>query len=357
MKIASFFSGAGGLDLGFERAGFDIAWANEYDKSIWATYEANFPKTVLNRKSIVDVAPGDIADDVIGMIGGPPCQSWSEAGARRGIEDKRGQLFFDYIRLLAAKRPAFFLAENVSGIVFSRHSEAFQSIVQSFAELGYNVSYQLLNANGYDVPQDRERVIIVGYLAQYKKFFHAPEPVFPGPDLKSAIGDLEGQEVLAKGKGYHNVDVVVRNHECLGGGFSSIYMSRNRVRHWDQPSFTIQAGGRHAPLHPSAPEMQRVSKDERAFVPGFDYRRLTVRECARVQTFPDDHEFIYARINDGYKMIGNAVPVNFAYALARQIAADLEACNLTPNYRRLIVKGEVRDLPKRLRPRVTKKTI
>ena len=112
----------------------------------------------------------------------------------------------------------------------------------------------------------------------------------------------------------------------MNGGFSSIYMSRNRVRSWDEPSFTIQAGGRHAPLHPQAPKMKFIEQNKRIFVPGKEhlYRRLSVRECARIQTFPDDFIFKYRDIADGYKMIGNAVAVNFAHHLAKKIMDDLK---------------------------------
>jgi DNA (cytosine-5)-methyltransferase 1 len=104
MNIVSFFSGAGGLDLGFQKAGFKIVWANEYDRTIWETYEENHKKTFLDRRSIVDIESGDVPD-CDGIIGGPPCQSWSEAGALRGIKDARGQLFFEFMRILADKRP------------------------------------------------------------------------------------------------------------------------------------------------------------------------------------------------------------------------------------------------------------
>lgn len=155
LKVAALFAGAGGLDLGFTQAGFEVPWANEYDKDIWATYEANFPNSKLDRRSITDVADDEIPE-VDGFIGGPPCQSWSEAGSARGIEDKRGQLFFEYLRLIEAKKPLFFLAENVSGILFSRHNPALDSILKGFADLGYNVSYGLLNARDYGVPEDRK---------------------------------------------------------------------------------------------------------------------------------------------------------------------------------------------------------
>jgi DNA (cytosine-5)-methyltransferase 1 len=190
MKLASLFTGAGGLDLGFEKAGFHVVWANEYDSTIWETFEHNFPKTKLDRRSIVDVSPSDIPDGVDGIIGGPPCQSWSEAGAGRGINDKRGQLFFDYIRLLKEKQPKFFLAENVSGILHPKHAEAFSNIIKEFEGAGYVISWKLLNANDYDVPEDRLRVIIIGYHKKLKKKFEFPEPQKYKPVLKDAIYDL-----------------------------------------------------------------------------------------------------------------------------------------------------------------------
>jgi DNA (cytosine-5)-methyltransferase 1 len=338
MKIATFFAGAGGLDRGFEEVGFEIVWANENDRAIWDTYRHNFPSTELDTRSIIDVEPDDIpACD--GIIGGPPCQSWSEAGMLRGIEDHRGQLFFEYIRLLKSKRPLFFLAENVAGIVFNRHSDAFNRILETFSEIGYNVSYHLLNANDYGVPQDRERVIIVGYLAQYGKHFEPPEVQNPRLTLKDAIWDLRKNVVPALDKNKRNPKAKVANHEYFTGGFSSIFMSRNRVRPWHRPSFTIQAGGRHAPLHPQAPEMVSIGKDIRTFVDGADYRRLSVRECARVQTFPDDHLFIYDYVADGYKMIGNAVPVKFAAALALQIYHDVS--NFNKSHRNEFVRGSI----------------
>lgn len=327
LKVAALFAGAGGLDLGFQQAGFEVPWANEYDKDIWASYEANFPHTKLDRRSITKVEPSDIPQ-VQGFIGGPPCQSWSEAGAARGIEDQRGQLFWEYMRLIKKKKPLFFLAENVSGILFNRHSRAFQEILQGFAEQGYNVTYGLLNANNYGVPQDRERVIIVGYRVETGKFFTPPPPDSSNPTLKDAIKDLVKNVVPALDTNYSNPKTKVLNHEYMVGGFSSMFMSRNRVREWTQPSFTIQAGGRHAPLHPQAPKMEKVGVDKWRFKKGQEelYRRLSVRECARVQTFPDDYEFHYSRVSDGYKMIGNAVPVEFARRLASRIGEDLKGC-------------------------------
>jgi len=326
MKLASLFTGAGGLDLGFEKAGFHVIWANEYDSTIWETFEHNFPKTKLDKRSIVDVPASDIPD-IDGIIGGPPCQSWSEAGAGRGVNDKRGQLFYDYIRILKAKQPKFFLAENVSGILHPKHKEAFSNIIEEFEKAGYKITCKLLNANDYNVPEDRLRVIIIGYHKDLESIFEFPEPLDYKPVLKDAISDLkDAKPAKPFNKANDPKDLTMPNHEYMNGGFSTIYMSRNRVRSWDEPSFTIQAGGRHAPIHPQAPKMKFIEQNKRIFVKGKEhlYRRLSVRECARIQTFPDDFIFKYRDVADGYKMIGNAVAVYFAYHLAMKINEDLK---------------------------------
>jgi DNA (cytosine-5)-methyltransferase 1 len=325
INLVSLFSGAGGLDLGFKKAGFNIIWANEFDATIWETFQYNHPSVFLDKRSITTLSPNDVPN-CIGIIGGPPCQSWSEAGAGRGINDKRGQLFFDYIRLLKEKKPLFFLAENVPGILQPKHRDAFHTILQEFSALDYNVAYFLLNANDYGVPQDRKRVIIVGYDKKLRKTFVPPNPLAFKPVLKDAIFDLRHAKP-AKEKNYTNSEdaLYFSNHEYMVGDFSSIYMSRNRVREWHEPSFTIQAGGRHAPLHPKAPKMLFVEQNKRIFVPDKEhlYRRLTIRECARIQTFPDNFLFKYSKLDNGYKMIGNAVPVEFARQLATVIYNDI----------------------------------
>ena len=131
MNIISLFSGCGGLDLGFESAGFNIPVANEFDKTIWATFKANHPNTHLIEGDIRQVTKEDIEQyidgEIDGIIGGPPCQSWSEAGSLKGIKDARGQLFFDYIRILKEFQPKFFLAENVSGMLANRHQRQYRT--------------------------------------------------------------------------------------------------------------------------------------------------------------------------------------------------------------------------------------
>ena len=333
MDIVSFFAGAGGLDLGFQQAGFNVVWANEYDKEIWETYEKNHPNTILDKRSIVDI-PAEEVPQCDGIIGGPPCQSWSEAGAARGIKDKRGQLFYDFIRILEAKQPKFFLAENVSGMLINKHSEALNGIKELFknAGVGYELSFQMLNASDYNVPQDRKRVFFIGIRKDLNFKYQFPTNIFPKIALEEIITDLK-EGVLA-GLEYNNSNgdnCSIPNHEYMIGSFSTIYMSRNRVRSWDEQSFTIQAGGRHAPLHPQAPKMKFIEQNKRIFVPGKEhlYRRLSVRECARIQTFPDDFIFYYKKIAAGYKMIGNAVPVNLAKFLANSIMQQLKNSKIT----------------------------
>lgn len=313
MNIVSLFAGAGGLDLGFKKAGFKTIYANEYDKTIWQTFEHNFPNVKLDKRDIREIKSSQIPD-CVGIIGGPPCQSWSEAGSLRGINDARGKLFFDYIRIIKDKKPKFFVAENVAGILHERNKEAFNSILSGFKDLGYKVKYTLLNAKDYGVPQDRQRVFIVGFLNNVN--FEFPEENKNHLTLKNAIDDLK-----ETAKPYNQGEPDTFNHEYYTAGFSTIFMSRNRVRGWNEQSFTIQAGGRHAPLHPQAPKMEFLEQNKREFKKGSEhlYRRLSVRECARVQTFPDDFKFIYNNVLDGYKMVGNAVPVNLAENIAKQV--------------------------------------
>ncbi len=327
MNLISLFSGAGGLDMGFQKAGFDTIMANEYDKNICPTFRANFPEVKLIEGDIRRISPDDFNVEVDGIIGGPPCQSWSEGGALRGIDDERGQLFYEYIRILKAKKPYFFVAENVSGMLSKRHKEAVKEFLRLFDDAGYNVSLKLLNANDFEVAEDRERVFYIGFRKDLDiKEFIYPNPILPRPVLRDCIWDLKDSAIPALPRNKTNgANCKIANHEYFVGDFSPIYMSRNRVRSWNEPAFTVQASGRQCQLHPQAPKMIKESPNRQVFVKGMEhlYRRMSVREVARIQGFPDDYKFIYQDLNYGYKMIGNAVPVNLAYHLASRIRETL----------------------------------
>ena len=329
--LISLFSGAGGLDLGFEWAGFRTIWANEFDKQIWATFKHSFPKTPLEQRSITDIDLHQLPKTT-GLIGGPPCQSWSEAGTGRGFADARGKLFDNYIRVLKHTQPLFFVAENVSGILHSKHRAVVQGFLEDFRLAGYSVSVVEVNAHDYGVAQERHRVFFVGYRTDTGKVFQMPEVQPVRLSLRDAIWDLQDNATAALEKNYANRKLDIANHEYWQGDFSSHYLSRNRVRTWNEPSFTIQASGRHAPMHPQAPRMEFVQPDLFRFAVGQEqmYRRLTVREAARVQSFPDSFVFLYKNLADGYKMVGNAVPPKLAQVIARQIRADLIDSSFIP---------------------------
>lgn len=321
MDIVSLFAGCGGLDLGFEKAGFNVVWANEYDESIHETYRFNHPNTILNTCDIRTLT-GDDIPDCDGIIGGPPCQAWSEGGKQLGIEDPRGQLFLDYIRIVKDKKPKFFLIENVQGILDNKHKESLSSFMNILCEAGYRISYELLNAADYKIPQDRFRVFFIGIRNDLSNKYVFPNAVSSEPiTLRQAIGDItESPRYYCDNKveGNHPKRM---NHDVYTGSYDAKYMARNRVRGWDETSFTIQAQARNAPQHPQAPKMVYVSSSQRIFAKGFEhlYRRLSVRECARIQTFPDNFRFIYNDVKDGYKMVGNAVPPRLARYLAIQM--------------------------------------
>jgi DNA (cytosine-5)-methyltransferase 1 len=197
-----------------------------------------------------------------------------------------------------------------------------------FMDCGYELSFELLNAADYGIPQDRKRVFFVGYRKDLGIKFEFPKPTTPKEkiNLKRAIGDLQDSAIPALQGNYTNGKICkIPNHEYMIGGFSSMFMSRNRVRTWDEVSFTIQAGGRHAPIHPQAPKMKFIEQNLREFEKGKEelYRRLSVRECARIQTFPDNFVFHYNSVVAGYKMIGNAVPVRLGQVVAKKIYEDL----------------------------------
>ena len=225
-KVVSLFSGCGGLDQGFKDAGFKTVWANENDPTITPTFKANFKNVKLDTRSITDVDLNTIPE-CDGIIGGPPCQSWSVAGNHKGLNDPRGQLFKKYIEVVAHVRPKFFLAENVQGFLMKKHKN--ENLLNQLAKLGYNVSCYLLSASNYEVPQDRKRVFIIGYASSFDSKFIPPEPILPIPTIRDAIWKLRKGARMAKKTNKTNPNSV-NNHEYMRGKFSSHYMSRNRVR-------------------------------------------------------------------------------------------------------------------------------
>lgn len=314
MRVLSLFCGCGGMDLGFERAGHKVIWSNDNYKWACETYSKNFSIEPVRE----DIRKVEHFPDSDIVIGGYPCQGFSLAG-NRNVFDKRNYLYLEFARVLEAVQPRFFVAENVKGVgtPFKSAPRALDIMERRFRSCGYRVVSELLNAKDYGVPQDRERVFIVGVREDLHKEYafpkrsHGRRPLKPQVTLRQAIGDLPPPE---DGEYYDHT------------GFSSRYMSRNRIRGWDEVSFTIQANGRHVPLHPSCPLMKRMEQDKWEFTADIGkYRRLSVRECARIQSFPDEFQF-EGPLNSKYRQIGNAVPP----LLAQAIASELKALVKTP---------------------------
>lgn len=347
-SVISLFSGAGGLDLGVELAGLDVAigedrvnsfikdkttfeksrhfgvfntvYSNDIFPEAIETYKKNIGQNVFMHMQDIRMVSHFPTADII--LGGFPCPGFSEAGPRL-LDDDRNFLYIQFIRAILQVKPKFFIAENVKGMLTLGKGAVFEQIVEDFAASGYRIYHKLLNSRDYGVPQLRERVFLVGVREDIEFDYIFPFPTHgvdpnlkPYVTLKDAIGDLEDNP-----------------GPYFKGTYSSMYMSRNRKKAWDTQSFTIQASGRQAPLHPSGYSMEKIGPDQWIFPDGEENnRRLSVSEIARIQTFPDWFKFYdganpsiseAGRLNKIYRQIGNAVPVELARAVAKPLAEYL----------------------------------
>lgn len=332
-KVVSLFSGAGGLDLGFERAGFDILFATDFNHECCESLKLNRGNT-LSSKLIVeehDITTMDFSvfpKDVDVIIGGPPCQSFSASGRRAGGAagqlDKRGNLFKNYCKVVEYLQPKVFLFENVRGILATNKGKDFQNIVDSFAKLGYTIQYRILDAEDYGVPQQRERMFIVGHKMDHP--FLYPKPLY-GPDsenqrkyisVKEATQDLpftlqDAEETKFEGGRYAYLLPLVPpggnylNFTAKRGYPNPVFAYRSRFSDFlykanpDTPTKTLIAspGKYTGPLH-------------------WDNRYLTVSEYKRIQGFPDNHKLFGDRVAQ-IRQVGNSVCPKIAYYMALAI--------------------------------------
>ena len=300
----SLFCGAGGLDLGFHNAGFRTVWANDFNADACATFSSwSSAQVVCGDISKID---SDSIPDSDIILGGFPCQGFSLSGPRR-IDDSRNVLYKEYVRILKSKMPLAFVGENVKGLLTMGDGKIAEAIFAAFHECGYDVRCRLLNAADYGVPQDRERVIIVGLREDLRcGAFDFPAPDGKRVSLRDAIGNMPRAE----------------DSDVCDAPFSPRYMSRNRKRGWDDVSFTIPAMAKQVTLHPSSPDMVKLGKDNWTFGKRGATRRLSWREAAAIQTFPAGLEFS-GDITSKYKQIGNAVPVRLAEKIGRSLLSAL----------------------------------
>ena len=302
MKIISLFSGAGGLDLGLIQAGNTIIWANDIDKDAVATYRENIgDHIVCDDIKNIDISTLPDADVV---VGGFPCQGFSQANRLRTLEDDRNQLYRFFYNTIKIKQPKYFIAENVKGILSLGKGEAIKQIVADFEAAGYITSVNLVNMADYGVPQTRQRVIIIGQRVDLGKELRF---IFPQP-THSKTGELP-KWVSIKEAIDHFPDPDKENN-VLNHVYSAYKVEyRNFTGHRktdpDKPSPTILA--------------RANGKGGVCAIPHYNgKRRLTIRESASVQTFPEDFHFV-GTMNSCYRQIGNAVPVLFARKLGDEL--------------------------------------
>lgn len=342
MNYISFFSGALGLDLGFEEAGLKPLLFCEFDKKCKETIKSNRPDIPLIddiRKYSADDIKALVDKKIDVIIGGPPCQAFSTAGARKSFDDERGNVFLHYINIATKISPKYIIIENVRGLLSAVYSHkengeisnkkgsALKFVISFLEENGYGVSFNLYNAANFGVPQIRERIVIVacknGVKVPYIEPTHSNDASYnlmPWVNLRDTIGDIEKERnadcdafpekrlkyyrLLSAGQNWKNLPEHIQKEAMgksyhLGGGKTGFL----RRLSWDKPSPTLVTS-------PTMPATDLAHPEED--------RPLSVAEYARIQQFPDDW-FFAGNTKDKYKQIGNAVPVGFGKAIARTI--------------------------------------
>ena len=391
LKVVGLFSGCGGLDLGFIQAGFDIIWANDFNSDAVKTYQKNIGNHIICG-DITKIKSSEIPDNFDVLLGGFPCQGFSIANSKRNMDDKRNFLYLEMLRIIKDKKPKFFVAENVKGLLSMEKGRIIEMIVSDFKKIGYNVDYKVLKASDYGVPQNRERVVIIGnrlgLTNPFPKITHGEknEKLLPFVTVKEVVSHLSNKRIsinpikvnkklifnhIARtnvqdefwGRKHpvnqHDICDYLRYwrdksgwstkkvDEHFGYAHTAGHWFRKdnnsgsipnpkdwwelkkilkfdnkydkavtelvlkpitfeqslRINNWDKPSDTITATGPE--IHPNRE------------------RRMSVRECAIIQSFPDD--FIFeGSMASMYQQIGNAVPVLLANKIANEIKSSLK---------------------------------
>ena len=393
-SVVGLFSGCGGLDLGFKQAGFDILWANDFDKDSVETYKNNIGDHIV-LGDITKISSKEIPSNFDVLLGGFPCQGFSVANTKRSMKDERNFLYLEMLRIIKDKKPKFFVAENVKGLLSMEKGAVIEMIVRDFEKIGYKVDYRLLTASDYGIPQHRQRVFIIGNRIgkenPYPKMTHGLKNDLFNPKLEPFVSTKDAISHLAnvrtRDKPFRHKNVTIYNHVARmnvsdkfwgrkhdvnqfdicdylkewrkDSGWSTkridehfgyahtaghwfrkdnnsgsipnpddwrelkkllkfdnkydkqvteleektiVFEQSLRISNWEEPSDTITATG---------PEIHPNKK-----------RRLSVRECAILQTFPDDFVF-HGAIGSMYKQIGNAVAVDLAYQIGKLIKKNI----------------------------------
>lgn len=322
-KVLELFSGAGGLALGLHKAGFDPLALLDIDRAANQTIKSNFPEWNVIEEDINVVAEKgihtfiDINSSIDLLTGGFPCQPFSYAGKRLGLEDVRGTVFFALAKIIEQVQPKVFVLENVRGLVNHDNGKTFSTVLEILNQLNYRIDYKVLNAWDYNVPQKRQRIFIVGINNHYKGHFKWPKKYNYKPVLKDVLKDVP----KSRGSKYPEAKKAVLDLVPPGGCWVDLpkeiakeYMGKSyysgggrrgmaRRLSYDEPSLTLTTS-------PAQKQTERCHPSET--------RPFTIREYARIQTFPDDYEF-KGSLSAIYKQIGNAVPVNLSYEIGKSL--------------------------------------
>ena len=334
LTTIELFAGAGGLALGVEKAGFHALGLIEFDKDACDTLKKNRPDWNVICDDIANISILDLEDyfsvktgDLDLLSGGAPCQAFSYAGKRLGLEDARGTLFYHYAIFLKKLQPKIFLFENVKGLQSHDGGKTYQTILDIFESMGYSIQKQVLNAWNYGVAQKRERLITIGIRKdlQDKIKYSFPQPYSYKPVLRDILKDVPDSigvpygenkrkifELVPAGGYWRDINPEIAKEymkSCwnMGGGRTGIL----RRMSFDEPSLTVLTS-------PSQKQTERCHP--------LEARPFTVRENARCQSFPDDWEFC-GNVMSQYKQVGNAVPVNLAFEVTKEIRLALEGNN------------------------------
>ena len=316
IRVASLFCGCGGTELGliggfkflgkfYHKNPIKIVYANDIEKSACDIFERNF-----NFKPYCEdirMVPSDSIPDIDILTGGFPCQSFSivaQNPKRLGVKDEKGTLFFEMCRILREKQPKCFIAENVKGLLSANKGEAFPLILNEFKNSGYNVSYKLINAADYGVPQKRFRVIMVGIRNDLKKSFVFPDPIIRDPNCYETLGRVIENKVDDK--------YFFSERAIEGLKKAKKNMNKGRVQSLNAPCNTVGAHLAKVSLNSTDP----------VFLENGKYRRFTPREVARIQSFPDNFELIGSE-GAQYRALGNAIPPVMLWHIINKIIADI----------------------------------
>ncbi|ARJ38653.1 DNA cytosine methyltransferase [Sporosarcina ureae] len=339
LKVVSLFSGCGGLDLGLEQAGFKVVWANDIDNAAVETYEYNINPQII-KSEIKDIHVDSIPQCDI-LAAGFPCQPFSSAGSRKGIEDERGTLFEEAIRVIDSKKPLVVVFENVRGLLSIKNTDGsllLNSIIATLEDVepGYTVTYKLLKASDYGVPQQRYRVFIIGVRNDINQSFEFPSPTHSIDDKTLTVGNIiKGIKNLPNQNDVWKLSPQSENMIPFipeGGSWKDVPYEelperlkgiRDNIKKYRSPNFYR----RYSRDEINGTITAAATPENCGILHPLENRRYSIREIARIQSFPDDFVFKGDSIAAKYRMIGNAVPPKLGEVIGKAILDMLGKIN------------------------------